>query len=317
MKVLAVVPLYPPHSRVGAWLATHQHLAYLASLGHQVDVFAFMATKRRWLIDNVNCYGHEANSDELAHRADVVIGHCGDGVRSHRIAHRARRTLIQIYHGAPAAASPDAAAIVFNSETSQRLSGWRGDSVVCRPWTDAAAHRVESTGDCVTIVNCSIEKGSRIFHQIAERLVDRRFLAVAGGYGEQEGKEIARRWPHVDALPIQSDMRDVWRRTRILVMPSLRESWGMVGVEAIASGIPVIATDLPGPREALGDAATFVARDDVDAWCAEIERLHDPAEWQAASRHALARSNELAADDPRPRFAEFVQQYGRQRAVVA
>ena len=44
MNVLGVVPLYPPHSRVGAWLATHGYLAAAAVAGHQVDVVTYAKT---------------------------------------------------------------------------------------------------------------------------------------------------------------------------------------------------------------------------------------------------------------------------------
>jgi len=48
---------------------------------------------------------------------------------------------------------------------------------------------------------------------------------------------------------------DVWpflSRARVLALPSRTESFGNVVVEALAAGLPVAATDTPGPREILG-----------------------------------------------------------------
>ena len=73
-------------------------------------------------------------------------------------------------------------------------------------------------------------------------------------------------------------------------MPSDYESWGMVGVEAMHSGIPVIAHPTPGLRESLADAGTFIDRGDVDAWEAAIRRLYDDED---AFTRARKRAGEL------------------------
>jgi glycosyltransferase involved in cell wall biosynthesis len=88
---------------------------------------------------------------------------------------------------------------------------------------------------------------------------------------------------------------DVWAKTRILLARSLYESYGMAAVEALASGIPVIAHPTPGLREALGDAALFLDRQDVLAWAVAIEELHADGDHRAeATAAALARSAFLA-----------------------
>jgi glycosyltransferase involved in cell wall biosynthesis len=87
----------------------------------------------------------------------------------------------------------------------------------------------------------------------------------------------------------------VWAQTRVLMVPSVHESYGMAAVEALASGIPVIAHPTPGLREALGDAGTFVDRADVRAWVAAIKELYPDGErWDAAVASGFARSAFLA-----------------------
>jgi glycosyltransferase involved in cell wall biosynthesis len=79
------------------------------------------------------------------------------------------------------------------------------------------------------------------------------------------------------------------------MVPSVHESCGMAAVEALASGIPVIAHPTPGLREALGDAGTFVDRPDVRGWVAAIRELYPDGErWDAAVASGFARSAFLA-----------------------
>lgn len=306
MKVYAVTPMYPPTSRVGAWLATHEFLSDLVRRGHQATVWAYKSSMIHTSHQGVAIRPRSVDIDEAiagASDADVVIGHCGDNGEAAAVARASRRPLVQMYHGGSRSPDPAAALVVYNSEASKRSRPWHGPSIVCHPWTDPQLHQSD-TGEHVTLVNCSADKGVAVAEACAIRRPAHRWLAVLGGHGEQ----VRINQPNVTVVtPTQHMRRDVWVKTRILVMPSVQETWGMVGVEALASGIPVIASDLPGLRESLGDAGTFVHPTDVDGWVAALDRLHDSDEWGKASSRALARSRELAAGDSRPRFAEAVE----------
>jgi glycosyltransferase involved in cell wall biosynthesis len=75
----------------------------------------------------------------------------------------------------------------------------------------------------------------------------------------------------------------------LLVLPTRRESYGMVVVEAQARGIPVVASDVGGVAEALGDGGgLLVPPDDPGALADAIRRwLEQPglrASLRAASR---------------------------------
>lgn len=57
---------------------------------------------------------------------------------------------------------------------------------------------------------------------------------------------------------------------RALLFPSFIEGYGLPLIEALDSGVPVIASDLPVLREVGGDVPTFLKADDLVAWEAAI-----------------------------------------------
>jgi glycosyltransferase involved in cell wall biosynthesis len=70
----------------------------------------------------------------------------------------------------------------------------------------------------------------------------------------------------------------------LLVLPSFTESYGMVITEALARGIPVIASDVGGVREALGGAGLLVPPGDVRALRAALRSwVSDPGPLRAAA----------------------------------
>jgi glycosyltransferase involved in cell wall biosynthesis len=82
----------------------------------------------------------------------------------------------------------------------------------------------------------------------------------------------------------------------------------MVGLEAMCSGIPVIAHPAMGPKEAMGADAQYADRDDLDSWIDLIEALDDPKVYAKWSTKALRRAHKHAADDGVTRFVEKVEE---------
>lgn len=76
----------------------------------------------------------------------------------------------------------------------------------------------------------------------------------------------------------QADLAPLYRRAAAVLCLSLAESFGMPQVEAMASGAPLVASDLPVFREISGAAAEYADPTDVPAMAAAIRRvLDDPA----------------------------------------
>lgn len=283
----AATPLYPPHSRVGAWLTTHEHLRHLAARGHDVHVTTTMAARPDEIYEGVHIHGRHRPP-----RGDVIIAHVGDLGFGRAAARRDGVPLILFAHGQ--VKNPrhldGASLVVFVSQALAAATDWDGPSLVVSPPLDPAGYQT-TRGDAVTLVNLSLDKGGDLFWALAAAEPRRAFVAVRGGHGRQT-RQPGR--PNVDLVryPV-ADMRTVYCRTRVLLMPSVTETWGRVALEAAASGIPTIAHPSPGLIEALGDSGMFVDRTDLAGWRQALARLDDPYIYAAASARAFARAAEL------------------------
>jgi glycosyltransferase involved in cell wall biosynthesis len=293
VQVVAVTPLYPPGSRVGAWLATHEALRHLHSRGHSVSALRYLTNGPAYVHEGVHVTG-AALLEQNIRDADVVIAHLGDDGRAQHLSRRHGKPFVRMIHGW----CPDAQEklrgcdlAVFNSEAARAEFGNGERSIVVHPVTREDEHRT-APGDRVTLVNLSPVKGGELFRLLALSFPAVPFLGVRGGWGRQE---LHRMPGNVDVIRMTVNMReDVWARTRVLLMPSDRETWGMVGVEALASGIPVIAADRPGLRESLSSGAyTFLEPADLSGWQEAVTALQEPDAWAFASLRARARFEEL------------------------
>ncbi len=79
------------------------------------------------------------------------------------------------------------------------------------------------------------------------------------------------------------DLEQLWRTTGLLVQPTSGEGFGLPVAEALARGIPVMATDLPVLAEASQRCARLVAPT-VDAWAEVLSRFADDATFRQGER---------------------------------
>lgn len=293
MHVVAILRGYPPDWRVGAFLATHELLTGLVAHGHTVDVFT--DTDRDDVLDGVRV---RPRTEAAAAGADLVVSHAGDDGTAPRLAVEAHVPFVMLVHGHHDDVTERCAGadlVVFNSHASQSEAGYQGNHVVVRPVLRPLAS--VTPGGHVTLVNLSEAKGGGLFWRLARAAPHVEFLGVLG-----RRRQLTEHAANVTVVPATA-IENVFSRTRILLMPSERESWGMTGVEALSCGIPVVAHLTPGLRESLGDAGIFVDRDDGQGWLDVIERLSDPFEWNAASARARAH----VSPDDRDRFIDAVE----------
>ena len=130
-----------------------------------------------------------------------------------------------------------------------------------------------------------------------------RFTIVGDGPAKPELMRLCRRLgieDHVRWLP-WIPFREVaqqYRSADLLLYPSLRDSGGMVVLEALAHGVPVVCTDLGGPGQIVDQSCGFVvpahqrySMEVASALADAIERIADsPHLYASLSRGARARA---------------------------
>lgn len=118
----------------------------------------------------------------------------------------------------------------------------------------------------------------------------------------------------------EEDLRATLRDADLLVLPSTtaEEAFGIVLIEAMASGTPVVASALPGVREIITpETGRMVTPGDVpDLADALTELLADDAELRAMSRAARSRAvAEYSQERERERLAEIFGSLRARRPV--
>ena len=94
-----------------------------------------------------------------------------------------------------------------------------------------------------------------------------------------------------------ASVHHVYRAADVFVYPSLCESFGFPLVEAMASGLPIVAADRPLNREMCGEAAVYYPPRDAPALAGEIRRLAgDGARRRALAAAGRARAQQFSWD---------------------
>lgn len=269
------------------------------------------AAQQRYDFEGVTVYNFAGNAEKVFPKADIVITHLEKGSNAIHGApnwcNRYKKPLARLVHNDRElfyfkATRDTSDLVIFNSLWLQQAynatltADW--PQIVVRPPVDPAYYATDNTGaKDITLINLTDNKGAKLFYDLVRAMRGHSFLAVKGGYDQQ----MIDTGVNLEVMENQSDIRPVYARTRVLLMPSLIETYGRVAIEAMCSGIPVIANETAGLREACGDAAVFLDRNRPHDWIAELKRLDDPVYYAERSKAASERaaylwSTQMAAD---------------------
>ncbi len=96
----------------------------------------------------------------------------------------------------------------------------------------------------------------------------------------------------VEFLGFRTDVPELLRAAHAFVLPSAMEQQPLVLIEAMGAGKPVVATDVGGVAEMVGDAGTVVPAGDVPAMAAALHELTAAEDAGALGRRAEERARQ-------------------------
>ncbi len=128
------------------------------------------------------------------------------------------------------------------------------------------------------VARLSPEKGVDLLIEAARRTPGVRYIVA--GTGPQEARLKATAPPNVQFVGYVADTRSVYAVSDMVVIPSRSEGQGIVALEAMASGTPVIAARVGGLAETIEDGVTgvLVAPENPGALADAIASLSGNAE---------------------------------------
>ncbi len=151
----------------------------------------------------------------------------------------------------------------------------------------------------------------RIFAKVRERLPAVLVLVGDGPERPATGAEAERLGvaEHVRFLGKVDAVADLLRAADLLLLPSGSESFGLAALEAMACGVPVVASRVGGLPEVVedGKGGALVPVGDVDTMAARAVELLEPDRWRRARAAALERAK--AFDEARivPQYEALYQ----------
>ncbi|GAB4265004.1 MAG: glycosyltransferase [Deferrisoma sp.] len=192
---------------------------------------------------------------------------------------------------------------------------WMGAELARRfPWIESGRIRVVRNGrPAVRLPSAWVRKDAPVVFGTASQLSPSKghhsFLRAAGilasegvsfrirvaGSGALEGElrqQTAQEGlsDRVEFVGFVKDMQTFLAQLDVFVLASLKEGLPNALLEAMAAGLPCIASDLPGTREVGGDAVLLVPPGDAPALARAMRRLSTDAEFRGTlAREAAAR----------------------------
>jgi hypothetical protein len=174
---------------------------------------------------------------------------------------------------------------------------------VAEPGVDAAPPTVPSAdgGRLLCVAAVTPRKGQDVLVDALSRCTDLTWTCTCVGALDRApgfARQVQTGRARFVGARTGADLAAEYAAADLFVLPSRAETYGMVVTEALARGIPVLATAVGGVPEALGAApggalpGWLVPPDDPDALAAAIRRWLTDAGWRGALRDAAGKRRE-------------------------
>lgn len=147
------------------------------------------------------------------------------------------------------------------------------------------------------------------FKIIKEKIPDAKLWVVGEGYYRRELEKIADSSVKFFGAVEHEKKLELMSRAHAILVPGVREGWGLVVTEANAMGIPAIGYNIPGLRDAIRDCEVGLLCESKPEVMAEkaIELLQDETLLEKLSRNALEWSRNFSWDKSAEEFLKLIE----------
>ena len=181
---------------------------------------------------------------------------------------------------------------IYNTEVSAKEWG-EPNALVVHPPISPVPTNTNTSGDAYTLLSSLRNKGVETVLDLAKLYPSKRFIIVRSPaevtHGIANLEERAAALSNVELHPRvpPEEVHKYLEQTRMLLVPSRYETYGMSAIEAAGYGIPTVHVDTPHVREGIGDGAVLVPGLNVEATSKGIdliERNYDAYSFNARKR---------------------------------
>lgn len=184
--------------------------------------------------------------------------------------------------------------LAYRAKRAGVVREWRGDGPFTVLWAG----------------NVTLVKGFAAFYDCARRLAGPKFRFVCAGGIYLKPEFVRQAAAHIEFLghvpPM--DMNGLYDRAHLLAFPTLSDGFGMVQLEAMSRGIPVVATPHCGKVVEDGVNGFIIPTGNGEALAGAIETAaRDAATYSRLSEAALRTAAEKSGADLREKLLEIIR----------
>ena len=147
------------------------------------------------------------------------------------------------------------------------------------------------------------------FHIFAKHNSDWKLDIVGEGVEEELYRSLIQKYHLEDRVfihPFTNNIQDYYSKAQVYVLSSRWEGFGLVLVEAMAHGLPVISSDLPTSIEIMGDFALYFKNGDIKELAQRLEAATE-LNWEEKSEEALRIANRFSTNQIVEKWKQVIE----------
>lgn len=126
------------------------------------------------------------------------------------------------------------------------------------------------------------------FHLFAQRNADWQLDIVGEGPEEELYRRLIKDYDlenRIHLHPFTNNIQSFYSQAQVYVLSSRWEGFGLVLIEAMAHGLPIVSSDLPTSKEIMGDFGIYFNNGNTEDLAAKLEEA-TKIDWQSRSEQA-------------------------------